>query len=92
MLKSIVTAAVLLTATAAPALAAEPESFTRNGETFVYTKVSTNDQIILDGLNKTSGGSFHLVIAGGRVTGVSNGQPVSFVMPAGKASTQIAAR
>ena len=90
MLKTA-TAAILIAATAAPAFAAETESFTRGDDTFVYTKVAGHNQIVLDGRNTTSGETFHLIVAGGRVTGTSNGRPVSFPVSA-TAADQIAAR
>ncbi len=92
MLKTIVTAAILVTA-AAPAFAASTESFTRDGETYVYTKIARNDRVVLEGRNVTTGGTFQLVVAGSHVSGVSNGLPVSFAVPAPDAPlAQVAAR
>ena len=91
MLKTVFTAAALV-ATAAPAFAAETQTFTRDGQTYVYTKVASNDRIVLDGRNTSTGEPFHLTVVGARVSGVANGRAVSFAVPAGKSATQIAAR
>jgi hypothetical protein len=85
MRKSIVTAAAVLVATAAPAFAdtvSDARTFTRDGETFSYTQVAKDDHVDIDGQNLTSGGTFHLVVRGKRVAGVANGVPVSFFVPA----------
>ena len=98
MLKSIVTTAIFLTATAVPAFA-DPapaaRTFTRDGETFSYTQVAKEDHVDIDGRNLTSGGTFHLVVRGKRVAGVANGTPVSFFIPEKSvpmSATELAAR
>jgi hypothetical protein len=108
MLKFVLTAAVIAGAAAAPAFAdtavaetaladtgSQPRTFTRNGETFSYTQVAKGDQVAIDGRNLTSGSTFHLVVRGKRVSGVSSGVPVSFAVPAkttGMTDAVIAAR
>ena len=85
MLKSIVTAAAVIVATAAPAFAdtvSDARTFTRDGETFTYTQVAKDDHVDIDGRNLDSGETFHLVVRGKRVAGVANGKPVSFFVPA----------
>jgi len=89
MLKSIVTAAALVAASAVPAFAdtvTDARTFTRDGETFSYTQVAKDDHVDIDGRNLTSGGTFHLVVRGKRVAGVANGVPVSFFVPAKSAT------
>ena len=90
MLKSIVTAAAVIVATAAPAFAdtvGDARTFTRDGETFSYTQIAKDDHVDIDGRNLTSGGTFHLVVRGKRVAGIANGVPVSFFVPANSAMT-----
>ncbi|MET3825692.1 hypothetical protein ABIC16_001385 [Sphingomonas sp. PvP055] len=84
MLKFIAAVATVVVATAAPAfadVATDARTFTRDGQTFTYTKVAKDDHVDIDGRNLTSGATFHLVVRGKRVAGVSNGVPVSFAVP-----------
>lgn len=84
-----------LTETALADTGSQPRTFTRNGETFSYTQVAKGDQVAIDGRNLTSGSTFHLVVRGKRVSGVSSGVPVSFAVPAktsGMIDAVIAAR
>jgi len=84
MLKSIATATALVLLSAAPAFAdtaSDARTFTRDGQTFTYTKVAKADHVAIDGRNLTSGETFHLVVRGKRVSGVSSGVPVSFFVP-----------
>lgn len=64
-------AAALIAAIATPALAknaSEQKSFTRDGETFVYTATEKNDATILTG-RSGSGRDFRLVVRNGYVHG-----------------------
>jgi len=63
-------------------MAQEPTNrFTRDGATYVYTKTALpNGRTLIEG-RRVSGGTFRLVVDGNRVTGKSNGVPVSFRAP-----------
>lgn len=63
-------------------MARSPEGqqrFVRDGQTYVYTaaQVGGTTQVI-DGRSYPSGALFHLVVSSDRVSGTSNGTPVSF--------------
>ncbi|MDB5702972.1 MAG: hypothetical protein JWN66_88 [Sphingomonas bacterium] len=83
MTRNFLTAAAILVAFATPAVArdaAAEQSFTRDGQTYVYTKVATADHIVLSGRRYPSGSAFELVVRGDRITGVSGGVPVAFTV------------
>lgn len=74
-------------------IAAEPaqQTFTRDGRTYVYTTTTRADgKTLIEGHQAGSRAKFRLIVAGDRVTGVSNGFPVSF-RTAGSAGTTLAA-
>ena len=73
--------AAILAAIAIPAVAsaeAPKRSFTRDGETFVYTSAVKGDKTVLTGRAYPSGRDFALTVRGNRVRGFSGGVPVSF--------------
>ncbi|QNA86748.1 hypothetical protein G4G27_03205 [Sphingomonas sp. So64.6b] len=70
-------------------------SFTRDGETYVYTATEKDDHLLLVGHSYPSGSSFRLVVRGDHVSGRAGGQPVSFVAKAPRtpvASNELASR
>ena len=76
---SFLTAAVLgLAATAASASDAPKRSFTRDGQTYVYTSTVKDGRMILDGRSYPSGSAFRLTVRGTQVRGIVGGQPVAF--------------
>ncbi|CAN5556754.1 hypothetical protein BH09PSE4_BH09PSE4_09620 [soil metagenome] len=77
MFKTILATVATLTFSTA-AHAAPERSFTRDGETFVYTATDLGDRVILAGHEVSSGTAFRLVVRGDNVTGMSGGVPVSF--------------
>lgn len=91
----LLTAAALLATLAAPAFAkdtADQRSFTRDGETYVYTAAVKGDATILSG-RSSSGHDFRLTVRDGHVTGRSGGVPVSFdVASANAEGMELAAR
>lgn len=90
----ILTAAALIAAFAAPAFAEnapQQRSFTRDGETYVYTSVVKGDATVLSG-RSSSGRDFRLTVRNGHVTGKSGGVPVSFDVANTGAGLELAAR
>jgi hypothetical protein len=94
MTKTLLIAATLFAAVASPALADMPatatlapvetpakQTFTRDGETYVYTTTQRTGYTLISGRSLTTGATFSLNVRGKRVSGVTNGKPVSFVMP-----------
>ena len=84
MFKTLLAAATAVAAISSPAFAkdAGPErSFTRDGQTYVYTVVSNGKRVVISGRHYPSGSDFELIVRGDRITGVSGGQPVSFKVP-----------
>src|SRR3954471_19583658 len=80
MTKIFLTAA-LVASLATPALAAEKpveKSFSRDGQTFVYTTTAKPDRVVISGRAYPEDSSFELVVRGDHVTGVTGGTPVSF--------------
>ena len=71
--------AAIIIPTAASAEDAPKRSFTRDGETFVYTSAVKGDKTVLTGRAYPSGRDFALTVRGNRVRGFSGGVPVSFV-------------
>ncbi|MEG3088231.1 hypothetical protein [Sphingomonas sp. PB4P5] len=90
--------AALLAAIAIPAVAsaedAPKRSFTRDGETFIYTSVDQGDKTVLSGRAYPSGRDFSLTVRGNHVRGFSGGVPVSFKTASAKTggSTTLASR
>lgn len=71
-------AAAALTSTIGMARAGE-QKFVHDGETYVYTSSADKSGMqVIDGRRYPSGGSFHLVVRDGRVSGTSGGVPVTF--------------
>lgn len=84
MTKFLLSAAALAVAFATPAIAADQSaqhSFTRDGETYVYTAVAKANHVVLTGRSFPSGGEFHLVVHGNRIEGDSDGWQVAFKVP-----------
>jgi hypothetical protein len=82
--KLLFSAAALLVTLATPAIAADQpakHSFTRDGQTYVYTVATQGDRLVLRGHSYPFGGEFHLVVYGNRVDGVSGGMPVDLKVP-----------
>ncbi|GAA0306961.1 hypothetical protein GCM10009087_16170 [Sphingomonas oligophenolica] len=76
-------AAALFASLAAPAFASDTpaeRTFTRDGETYVYTTQIKTDRVVITGRSHPDGGPFELVVRGDSVTGFSGGIPVSFFM------------
>jgi hypothetical protein len=85
-------AAAALISTMGMAADREQQTFTRNGHTYVYNTVTKADgRTVIDGREAGSSNRFRLLVRGNRVTGSSNGFPVSFrtVAPA-TATTAVA--
>lgn len=98
MTKTFLAAAALAVAFSAPAFAkdvAGQQTFKRDGQTYVYTKVTKEDRVVLSGRRYPAGSAFELIVRGDRVTGYSGGVPVSFTVPDAQAkltSTVVASR
>lgn len=72
-------AAAALISTMGMAAEPAPQSFTRDGRTYVYTATTRDDgKVLIEGHQTGSRAKFRLLVAGDRVTGMSNGFPVSF--------------
>ena len=79
----ITTITASLFATAAAAQTSEPRTFSRDGRTYSYTQTTLADgKTVIEGQELATAGRFRLVVANGRVSGTSNGRPVSFRAPA----------
>lgn len=84
MTKTLLAAAALIVAISAPAFAkdeAPQRKFTRDGQTYVYTMVTKAKRIVISGRRYPSGSAFELIVKGDQVSGVSDGEPVSFTVP-----------
>ena len=99
MTKFLLSAAALAAVFATPAIAADQpakHSFTRDGETYVYTIAEKTHGVELNGRSFPWGGDFHLFVRGDRIEGDSNGFQVSFKVPNAQASiaptTDVASR
>ena len=71
----------LLATLATPAFAADKpveKSFSRDGQTFVYTTTAKADSVVIAGRSYPEDSSFELVVRGDHVTGFTGGTPVSF--------------
>lgn len=88
-------AALSLVSIAAPALAAETQTMTRDGITYVYSVQETPKATLIKGYEQ-GGRPFSLRIANGRVSGLSDGRNVSFplssVVRTVKPATEISSR
>lgn len=81
MRKTSILAAAAAALISTMGMAAEPaqQSFTRDGRTYVYTSTTRDDgKVLIEGHQAGSRAKFRLLVAGDRVTGMSNGFPVSF--------------
>lgn len=69
-----------------------PRQFTRDGHTYVYTtSVNRAGKTVIEGRELGSATHFRLLVNGDRVSGQSNGYPVSFRAPAGVTATTLSA-
>jgi len=83
MKKTLLAAVALVATLSTPAFAKdanEPRTFTRDGQTFVYTVSTKANRVIISGHRFPSGSAFDFVVRGDQVSGVSNGEPVSFTV------------
>ena len=91
-------ATALLATLATPAFAGDKpveKSFSRDGNTYVYTTTAKPDRVVIAGRRFPEGSSFQLIVRGDQVTGVSGGEPVSFTYKNAQAkltSEQLASR
>lgn len=87
---AVITIPTVASAGEAPA----KRSFTRDGETYIYTSTDKGDKTVLSGRSYPSGRDFSLTVRGNRVRGYAGGVPVSFVAEnsTAGAGTAIAAR
>ena len=74
-------AAVALVSAAAPVLAAETQTMTRDGVTYIYSVTETPSATLIKG-RQQGGRPFSLRVANGRVSGYSDGRNVSFPLSA----------
>jgi uncharacterized protein YdeI (BOF family) len=83
-MKKTLLAATLFAAVSTPALAdtAPQHTFTRDGDTYVYTTQQVADRTVISGHVLNSGDTFKLSVRGNRVTGFSGNRQVSFNVPA----------
>ena len=97
MTKIFLTAA-LVASLATPAFAGDKpveKSFSRDGNTYVYTTTAKPDRVVISGRRSPEGSAFQLIVRGDQVTGVSGGEPVSFTYKNAQAkltSQQLASR
>ena len=86
-------AATALALTSTVALAREGEqSFQHDGATYVYTTKQVGKRQVIDGQRLPAGSKFHLVVADGRVSGLSGGVPVQFRVAQAAGAVEVAAR
>lgn len=80
MLSKFMVATLVGAAISAPAMAEEPakQSFKHEGYTYVYQVKDTKTGQVISGRRYPDAVAFNLAIKNGKVSGVSNGQPVSF--------------
>jgi hypothetical protein len=86
--------ALTIFAFATPAFADKtaPVTFSRNGETYEYTVAEKPGVKIIEGTVLTTGETFVLRVANGRVTGDVAGRDVSFPLTAIRSGDEMAAR
>lgn len=88
---AIAAAAAALISTVGIAGAPEQQTFTRDGRTYVYTTATNDDgRTVIEGRQVGSATRFRLLVKGDRVTGYSNGFPVSFRAPQAAGATTVA--
>jgi hypothetical protein len=88
---ALAAAATALISTVGIAGAPEQQSFTRDGRTYVYTTATREDgRTVIEGRQVGSPSRFRLLVNGDRVTGTSNGFPVSFRAPQAAGATAVA--
>lgn len=76
------TVAAVLAAHAAAAEAPAEQTFTRDGNTYAYTRsLDENGTTVIEGRDVANGRPFRLTVADGRVRGTVDGQRVSFRAP-----------
>ena len=71
-------AAIVLIPTVAAAETPATHSFTRDGQTYVYTSATMGSRQVIDGYSANTGSRFHLIVRGNAVSGESDGRAVSF--------------
>ena len=74
----LATTFLIAASVAAPALAAEPITFERDGIRYVAEVTQRGESQIIRGSEVHSGRAFRLRVNKGRVSGTYNGQPVSY--------------
>ncbi|MDF0489039.1 hypothetical protein PX554_12925 [Sphingomonas sp. H39-1-10] len=87
MNKTLLLAASLFAAVSTPALAdtAPQHTFTRDGDTYVYTTKQVAGRTIISGRVLNTGDTFELAVRGNRVTGFTGRREVAFNVPAASA-------
>lgn len=91
----VAAAAAALTSTIGMAAERVEQRFVHEGRTYVFTTRQVGDRQVIDGRNYPHGSTFHLVVRGDTVSGMSGGVPVSFKTRAATgaaAGIQVAAR
>lgn len=82
MRKIVMSAMLPAILAAAPAFAAEPIRFERDGVRYEYVVAARPDgRRVISGRNLSNGRSFRYLVAGGTVTGWSGSDKVSFAVP-----------
>lgn len=88
---ALAAAATALISTVGIAGDAEQQTFTRDGHTYVYTTATRDDgRTVIEGRQVGSRTRFRLLVNGDRVTGYSNGYPVSFRTSEAVTATSVA--
>jgi hypothetical protein len=84
MTRTLFAAALFATVAAAPAFAADApvRTFVRDGVTYSYQTIEKGDRIVLQGVGNTR--NLRLEVRGNQVSGVVEGDYVSFEMPEAK--------
>lgn len=87
MNKTLLLAATLFAAVSTPALAdtAPQRTFTRDGDTYVYTTQQIANHTVISGRVLNTGDTFRLSVRGNRVTGFSGRREVAFDVPTSSA-------
>lgn len=84
MTKTLLLAASIFAAIATPALAetSPQHTFTRDGDTYVYTTRQVAGHTVISGRVVNTGDTFKLNVLGNRVTGVLGQRDLAFAVPA----------
>lgn len=78
MFKFPLTAALLVAAAAAPAVAKERTTFTHDGVTYSYTETKVGDSTTVLQGTSSEGADFRYIVRKGQVVGENNGVPARF--------------